>query len=508
MIKFMIVVPRNISPKGTIPRIHIPLGALAIASQARKEGFDVKLFDTSLGSIDENTKDTYFERCTRVVSFDGEDYWETGLSDDEIVKKIDEYSPDIIAVSCCTVVDREDTKYLCALIKKYFRDIPIYLGGHEISHNYKKVFDNKVERNYIPDIEGVSLGLGQPNVSDIINYILATNKKAVKYPRGFASIVEGEIYASEISPMNPNDYSLFDYSLLEKVYVKGREKPYDVYSFIGNTHAGNISKLLKFNQVVSYFPLFTSYGCGFNCTFCDTDQYLLRYSFDNVVKMINSFEELYGIDYIDIMDNNFAGGGSESRKICFQILNYLAKHHYKIGFSNGLTFESMMRNEFELFQVFENYGNVVHIAFLCENGNERVLNMIRKPHNIDMIKKTLMYAREHLKHTNREAFFIGGFPDTLGQVAETPDEVNNTVCFIEYLIKNNLLDQAIFLKLSPVTSMYREMWEDKHPDKSFVHCLFSRGTDIWPYNNDILEGARVEVIKINEDSQRFVTRKL
>ena len=324
-----------------------------------------------------------------------------------------------------------------------------------------------------------------------------------------AFLKDGKVITTPLAELDINEHSLFDYSLVDKVYVTGREKPYDVYSFIGNTHAGNISRLADNRQChTSYFPIFTSYGCGNNCTFCDTDQYLLRYSVENVIKMIEQFDNLYGIDYIDFMDNNFAGGNQNSRKICFSILEYIYKKNIKIGFSNGLTFESMMRNDFELLRTFESYGNVAHIAFPCENGNPRVLKMIRKPHTIEMITKTLEFAKIHLKSTNREGFFIGGFPETLGQPAETPEEVENTVQFIKNVLENGLLDQAIFLKLSPVTSMYREMWEKKHSDKSFAHCLFSKGVNIWPYDNELLESARVRVNEINAKANRFVTRKL
>jgi radical SAM superfamily enzyme YgiQ (UPF0313 family) len=510
MSRFLLLVPRSISPKGTIPRIHLPLGALAIASQAKKDGHIVKLLDTSIGKVDEKTRDSYFEMYSTVVVFDGIEYWRTGMSDMQIVDEVRLFKPDVMAISCLTVVDREDTKYLCRLLKTHFPDIPLFLGGHEISHNYQDVLIKKIERNYIPDIEGISIGLGQPFIDGILRYLIQKkNGNKTVPPKEFAFLENGHIILSQSEKMDPNNYALFDYSLLQSVQVSGREKPYDVYSFIGNTHAGNISELLNFKErPLSYFPIFTSYGCGNNCTFCDTDQYLLRYSVENVKKMIDQYEDLYGIDYIDFMDNNFAGGDKISREICFNILEYIHNKGYKIGFSNGLTFESMMRNNFELLRCFEKHDNVVHIAFPCENGNARVLKMIRKPHTVEMIKETLSFAREHLSNVNREGFFIGGFPKTLGQDAETPEEVRNTVEFIRNILQNNLLNQAIFLKLSPVTSIYREMWEEKHSEKSFVHCLFSKGTDIWPYDNSLLEEARVEVMKINITENRFVTRKL
>ena len=52
------------------------------------------------------------------------------------------------------------------------------------------------------------------------------------------------------------------------------------------------------------------------------------------------------------------------------------------------------------------------------------------------------------------------------------------------------------------------MWNEKYPNKSFVHCLFSKGTEIWPYDNDILEQARLKTIEINKTYSRKITRNL
>lgn len=508
MKKFMLLTPRNISPKGTIPRIHMPLGAIAVLSEAESAGYSVKLFDTSIADVNEDNVDTYFDRNAQEIVFDGVPYWRTGLKDDEIVKRIAQFSPDVLGISCCTVVDREDTRYLANLIGSNFPNIPLIVGGHEASHNFEDILVGKVARNYIPNVKCICLGLGQANIADVLDYVLNPNDREL--PSGIAILYDGKVVSTPLKIIDINQHALFDYNLVDKVYTSDRARPYDVYSFIGNTHAGNIKRLSCTEDMrhISYFPIFTSYGCGNNCTFCDTDQYLLRYSVENVIKMIEHFECLFGIDYIDFMDNNFAGGNQESREICFAILEYIHSKKYKIGFSNGLTFESMMRNDFELLKTFEKYGNVTHIAFPCENGNARVLKMIRKPHTLEMIQRTLKFAKVHLSETNKEGFFIGGFPETLGQPAETPQEVENTVQFIKYALENQLLEQAIFLKLSPVTSMYRKMWEKKYANKSFAHCLFSKGVDIWPYDNDLLEDARIRVGQINQSSNRVVTRKL
>jgi radical SAM superfamily enzyme YgiQ (UPF0313 family) len=168
----------------------------------------------------------------------------------------------------------------------------------------------------------------------------------------------------------------------------------------------------------------------------------------------------------------------------------------------------MMREDFRLLRQFAKDGNVRHIAFPVENGNDRVLRMIRKPHNLQMVRKTLEFAKKELYDTNREGFFIGGFPETNGEPAETPEELEKTYQFIKECLEKEWLNQAIFLTLSPVTREYRTMWRRLHPEAPFEHCLFSRNTKIWPYPNELLEEMHRRVEILNRQLGREVTRKL
>lgn len=253
--KFMLIVPRSISPVNTIPRIHMPLGAVTVLSQAKEDGYEVKLLDTSICDVDENNVDDYFKNNARVKKFDNKDFWITGMSDDEIVSNITKFNPDVIGFSCCTVVDREDTKYLVDLVKDKFPDKKMFLGGYEIDKNYENILKkDAIERDKIDNIDCISLGLGQVYIDDILKYLMGESKEI---PKGIAYRTEKGYEISGEKEYDINDYALPDYGLVEKVNVTGRDKPVDVYSFLGNTHAGDIKTLSKSDDKISYFPLFT-----------------------------------------------------------------------------------------------------------------------------------------------------------------------------------------------------------------------------------------------------------
>lgn len=504
--RFIIITPRAISPSRTQPRIHPPLGAISVLAEAKKNGFEVFLLDATAEGLKRNILDSTYDPV-ETEELDGVLYWKTGLKVSEIINETIKLRPDVIGLSCSTVVDRGEIAKIAKEMKYAFPTIPLILGGHEASQWYREILgdtSSKIEK--IPEIDYIIVGPGQPIITQLLHYL--NMQTIANLPKGVACRFDGKIKFTEFMNFCPNQFAIPDYSLLPSIKITNRKKPLDIYSFIGNPHAGRIGSILNTSEKIAYLPLLTSYGCGFGCSFCDTDKNLVRYSTEKTLEIINQFENLFGIDYIDFIDNNFGGGDNTSRRTAFEILSEVTKSGYKIGFSNGLTFESMARDNFQLIEEFSKNGNVQHIAFPCENGNDRILRMIKKPHNLSVVKKVLEFAKKELVSTNREGFFIGGFPKSNGLPAEQPFELENTFQMIKDCLENQFLHQAIFLTLSPITREYRKIWRGLYPTASFENCLFSQKTGIWPYPNVLLEKMHYRVESINERLGRAVTRKL
>jgi hypothetical protein len=482
------------------------LGAISVLAEAKRNGYEVLLFDAAAEGLKKSILDDSYNPVA-IEEVDGISYWKTGLKIEEIVAGVAKIAPDVIGMSCCTVVDRGEVAKTAKALKEAFPVTPIILGGHEATHWYEEILGNTpFPIGEIPAIDYVVVGPGQPVITSLLRYI--TERGAVDLPRGVARRSNGRVEFTGLPEFQPDQFAIPDYDLLPRVEVAGREKAMDLYSFVGNPHAGRIGTILGVQGAIAYLPLLTSYGCGFDCSFCDTDKRLIRYTVENTMKIINEFNCLFGINYIDFMDNNFGGGNETSRTVAFEILSQVAGAGYQIGFSNGLTFESMARENFRLLRQFSQDANVRHIAFPCENGNDRVLHMIRKPHTLSMVRSVLNFAKENLQATNREGFFIGGFPETNGQPAERPCELEETFRFITECLEQHFLHQAIFLTLSPVTREYRWLWRRLYPTAPFEHCLFSRKTGVWPYSNTLLDEMHRGVKSINERLGRSVTRRL
>ena len=502
---FVLITPRAVSPAGTFPRIHPPLGAISILSEVQRAGFACCLIDSAAEGLKQGQLDSLYQP-TETENLDGVEYWKTGLKLSEVIARLDKIQPDVIGVSCATIVDRGEVSRLVKGLKEVYPTTPIILGGHEASFWYREILGETIfPIETIPGVDYIVVGPGQPVVADLLKYLADPFNREM--PAGVAYRKDNKVVFTGVVNFLPNNHSLPNYDFIPRINLPGREKPLDIYSYIGNPHAGRIATFLSSSHPISYFPLLTSYGCGFDCRFCDTDRNLIRYAVDNVIKIIEGFKSIFDIDYIDFIDNNFGGGNSLSRSIASEILSFVSREGYQIGFSNGLTFESMARNNYSLIEQFAKDGNVKHIAFPCENGNDRILKMVRKPHNLELVRKVLNVSKI-LSGTNREGFFIGGFPASDDSPAETPQEVENTLKLIHECLEDNMLHQAIFLTLSPVTREYRLIWRNLYPTAPFEHCLFSKKTGIWPYDNSLLDDAHERVNLANQKLGLSVTRKL
>jgi len=502
---FVLITPRAVSPAGTFPRIHPPLGAISILSEVQAAGFECYLIDSAAEGLKRGQLDIFYQ-ATETENLDGVEYWKTGLKLEELIARLNKIKPDVIGVSCATIVDRGEVFSLVKGLKEAYPLIPIILGGHEASFWYREILgETSFPIETIPGVDYVVVGPGQPVIVNLLKHL--SNPLKNEIPAGVACRKNNKVIFTGVVNFLPNNHSLPNYDFITKIDAPNRKKPLDIYSYIGNPHAGRIGTFLGSDTPISYFPLLTSHGCGFNCRFCDTDRNLIRYSVDNTIKIIESFKDIFDIDYIDFIDNNFGGGNDISRSIATEILSFVSHEGYRIGFSNGLTFESMARNNYSLLEQFAVGGNVRHIAFPCENGNDRILKMVRKPHNLALVRKVLNVSKI-LENTNREGFFIGGFPASEKYAAETPEEVENTLNFIAECLEERMLHQAIFLTLSPVTREYRLIWRNLYPAAPFEHCLFSKKTGIWPYDNNLLDAAHKRANLINKKLGLSVTRNL
>ncbi len=189
--KFVIVTPRAVSPAGTLPRIHPPLGAISVLAEAKRNGYEALLFDTAAEGLKKGIIDSSYNPVA-IEELDGIPYWKTGLCVEEIVTKLVKLEPDVIGMSCCTVVDRGEVAKTAKALQEAFSTTPIILGGHEASQWYEEILGNTpFPIGEIPAIDYVVVGPGQPVITSLLRYL--AEPAMGNLPQGVARRFNGRV---------------------------------------------------------------------------------------------------------------------------------------------------------------------------------------------------------------------------------------------------------------------------------------------------------------------------
>lgn len=208
---------------------------------------------------------------------------------------------------------------------------------------------------------------------------------------------------------------------------------------------------------------------------------------------------------MDFTDENLTGNRLYTRRRVFEIFKHIRDKEYKLAFSDGLTFESMVKNNFELLQKISEAGQWAEIAIPIETTNDRLLKLVKKPHNREAVIRTLYFIRNHYPNVFREAFFIGGIVSENFEEAQTPEELETDLKFMRFCFEENLVDQIDFFRFSPISYKLYRRWREKFPEKPFELLQFSQEAGIWPYPSEILNEieSRINELHVNYGKQRL-----
>ena len=202
-------------------------------------------------------------------------------------------------------------------------------------------------------------------------------------------------------------------------------------------------------------PIITTRGCPYSCTYCSapiTAGKRMRYRDPkNVVDEIEMLINDFGVKEIQIEDDNF----TLNRKHCITICEEILKRGIKVLWSlpNGVRIDKLDK---EMLLLMKKAG-CVSMALGIESANQRILDMIKKELNQEIVKKVVQDVADVGIET--VGFFMIGFP------TETKQEIENTINFALELP----LTRAIFAKVTPLpgTELF-DLWEEKYSETGKV----------------------------------------
>jgi len=189
--------------------------------------------------------------------------------------------------------------------------------------------------------------------------------------------------------------------------------------------------------------LITSYGCTFQCEFCDMGDF--GYSGRNPKDVVDELEyciEKYGIKEVDIFDRDFLIEKDRAKEICREFVD----RGLDITWSCRTRVDLVDRETLELMKE----AGCRLILYGIESGNQEILDRDHK-------EITLEETREAVETTNDVGIETLGF-FIIGHQGETEEEIKETIEFAKELP----LDYAQFFKMSgkPGAPLYDQITEE------------------------------------------------
>lgn len=347
--------------------IFPPLGLAYIAAVLEKEGYNVNIIDA------------YAEE----------------LSLHQIKVKIDNFSPNVVGITC-DVSRVEETKQIFKLSTAFK-----IVGGP---------FATVKPDEFVDVANAIVIGEGEETMLELLKYFFK-NKDFSKI-KGLYNSPKRELIQNLDSLPMPS-WHLLPMNL----YYDIRSRDYPMIS------------------------MFTSRGCPYNCIFCNSPLISGRkVRFMSPKRIVDNIEFLirnYNIKEIFFKDSNFMINKSHLEKICDEIL----KRRLKVKWVCNGHVNSV---DYDLLTKMKNAGCYL-IYFGFESGNQKTLNKIRKG-------VTIENARRAAKITNKSGIRVGGM-FMIGFPWENREKIQQT---IDFAMELNLYS-VLFSIVNPYPGTY--LWD-------------------------------------------------
>lgn len=319
-----------------------------------------------------------------------------GLSDEQIKKRIAEFSPDIVGITCLYSSQLPLVRRIGQLTKEINTKIITIIGGTHPTFLPKETLREK-------SIDFIILGEGEDTLPSLLRRLESgqdfTNLDGIAFRR------DGRVW------VNPG--TTYIKNLDELPFPAWELLPMKKYSKINNP-MGGISKSRY------WAPIITSRGCTDKCIFCSSanfwgNRYRSR-SAKNVLDEIELLVKEYKIKEIQFCDDNLILDKERDKEIFQGIIDRRLKIFWNAP--NGI---ALWRLDEELLKLMKASG-CYELALAIESGDQEVLSkIIKKPLDLARVE-SLTRSIQRLK-IRTHSFFIIGLP------GESKEQIHRTFSF-------------------------------------------------------------------------------
>ncbi len=397
-LKVMLIYPPATTLSADSPSPEVPLGLAYIAACLEKEGYPVKILDALAEGID-------------IIEPAGGGFFRNGLRAGDIAKKIREFNPDVVGVSCSFTAHVDDSLEVARIVKGISSSILVVFGGAHAT-----VDPYSILRYDCVDI--IVRGEGEITMLELVGRI--ASKDEFKGIKGLAFRVDGLIR------LTPDRELISD---LDSLPLPARHLlPMNIY-------LGKQKTLRFFSMRAPRTTLVSSRGCRVNCVFCSVKS-IWGHSWrarspEKIVEEIVSLKKEYGIREIYFLDDNVSVDRKRLLRLCYLITE--RKLDITWAAPNGIALWSL---DEEVLRAMKKSG-YYRATFGIESGCESTLKFIGKP--IDLVKARALIKLCHKIGLWTHSTFVIGFP------YETQQDIEITIEFA----KSSHLDFATFYIATP-----------------------------------------------------------
>ncbi len=340
------------------------------------------------------------------ASENGESFDYTATWKEVLFGVIEDYQPDLIAVTCIFSVTGPSLKEVCGACKEITpswledgRKVPVAIGGVHVTHDVQNImndipqadfaFLNEAEKAFIRFIDCVNGKISIDQIGQVI-FRQPSGNSGVRFGKQF--VPEGD----DLDTIPP--YEIMDIATHSKIGTLG--------SWYGFRYEDTCIATVLSNR-----------GCRAACTFCNVRSFngkgVRQRSVESVLDELTRLNHEHGVGHIIWLDDHLLM--NESRAI--ELFNGMVKRNLKMTWdaTNGVIAASLRDEVVDAAAA----SGCIGLNIGVESGNANILRSIKKPGT----PRIFLRAAEVLKkypQINTRALLIIGFPnETMRMIFDT-----------------------------------------------------------------------------------------
>ncbi len=454
--KILLIEPPKTTPAQHMKRVKAtaqpPLGLAYLAAVLEQNNYEVKIIDAIIED----------PLCSMGTALEG-GYIRYGLDDDEVAKRIREYNPDIVGVSCLVSAKYKDAKNVCRIAKAVNPGYITVMGGSHPTINAEDVLKDD-------NLDFVVLGEGDYSFLELVQYI------------------EGKLGLDGLDGVGMKDNGHIKIIPKTRFIKNVDEIPLPARHLLANERYSQVNLPHGEATRLPWMTIYSSRGCTAACTNCAVYQiwgkkYRPR-SAESVLKEIEILIKDYGAKELLIEDDNFSADYKRVSKILDGIIN----NKWDITWTTPSGIAIYTLDE-KLLKKFKDSG-CTSLTLGVESGSQRVLSkVLKKPLSLKKAEEVARAVRKVGLKTR--AFFMLGIP------GETKEEMRQTL----EVARKLKLDWSCFnvTQALPGTQLHKICRDNKYikdnmdpTDVEFTTCRINTEefdekfvNDLWDEANNI-----------------------